>query len=428
MILIAIVASLVMGAGLFVWLDRDANESASAAASAGGITGKGDKLATTTKAPPTPDVLPDPGVPLGACKELTYTPPTSAESQIGRLCRPANQRDVAVILVHGGSGIGGSYAGMQRWADRLGAEGYVTLQAEYHLFTPGSSESPVFPRPEQDIKAAVQFLRGTGNALGIAKDRIVVQGMSAGARVGSVAFTTPNDPWFAGPNTYADISDEVNGFIGFYHPYDGTMQYASQYFGGSDSSTSAKVIERYDKADALANATNATGPAIFLVGERDWNIIVEQQNEFADAIKAKGLDASTFVYPRGGHGFDEGGSRLTRLGEQAATDALVWLNEQFPQTPERPAQLVTPDLSKSSSGTGQSGTTVPRRTRRPGTSPTTVWRSTTSKAGSGATTTIAGGAGGGDDSTPATSLTPTTPTPTTAPQPSTTGSPPTSTP
>ena len=161
----------------------------------------------------------------------------------GELCRPKeNQRDVAVMVIHGGSGISGSYEGMRRWANRYIAEGYVTFLPSYHLFNVGG-ESPVFPHPEQNIKAAVQYLRGTGNALGIDKDRIVVQGQSAGARVGAVAYTTPDDLLFTGPELYPDIADTVNGFIGFYHPYDGTMQYADQYFGG------VRVQHRHQGAD-----------------------------------------------------------------------------------------------------------------------------------------------------------------------------------
>ena len=419
-ILFVIVAAVALGAGLLAFLDRETTESASAAG--GGIVGEGDKAAAASTTPTTvPDVLPDPGVPVGGCKELAYTPPTSAEEHEGRLCRPVNQRDVAVILVHGGSGISGSPEGMIRWANRLNAEGYVTFQVGYHLFTPGSRERPVFPKPEQNMKAAVQFLRGSGNALGIRKDRIVIQGMSAGARIGSVAFTTPNDPWFSGPELYKGIGDEVNGFIGYYHPYDGTMQYAEQYFGGTDESRDPKVQERYSKADALGNAENAVGPAVFLTGDRDWSIIEEQQDEFAAALLAKGTQASAFVYAKGGHGFDEGGSRLSRLGEQSATDVLRWLNTQFPQTPAREAIVVTPDLARAPSGTGVTGTSVRPRARIPKTSQTTVGRSTTSRPGGSSTT---------DDVSPSSSAKPsttdgpsTTATPTTGP---TSSSPPSS--
>ena len=106
-----------------------------------------------------PDKLPDPQVGAGTCKVITYTPPTTrAAAARAESRRPVtNQRNVAVMVVHGGSGIGGGFEGMRSWANRLNPEGYVAFLPDYHLFTPGSSD-PVFPWPEQNIKAAVQYL------------------------------------------------------------------------------------------------------------------------------------------------------------------------------------------------------------------------------------------------------------------------------
>jgi acetyl esterase/lipase len=356
-----------------------------------------------------PDKLPDPQVAPGTCKVVTYTPSTARESQRGELCRPADdQRDVVVMVVHGGSGIGGSYQGMRSWADRLLAEGYVTFVPDYHLFTPGSG-GPVFPWPEQNVKAAAQYLRGTARALGVSRRNMVVQGMSAGARLGAVAYTTPNDPWFAGPELWPDIPDTVNGFIGFYHTYDGTMQYSSQYYGGPDDSETAAVRERWDKADALANAADAEGPALFITGSRDWDLIVTHQDAFASALRDAGQDAETVVITGGSHGFDTGtATRLSRLGEQAATEVLEWLNEQFPQDPSRPAMSADVDLASAPERTGEPPTTYQTR-RRP--SPSRSTTTTTRRAGSTTTT-----------SAPATSSTASTTTVTTVDPPTTSSS------
>jgi acetyl esterase/lipase len=346
-----------------------------------------------------PDPLPDPGVAPGTCEILTYTPETAREPQKGELCRPAtNQRNVAVMVVHGGSGIGGGFEGMRSWANRLVAEGYVVFLPDYHLFQPGSS-GPVFPWPEQNIKAAVQYLRGTARATGVSRRNIVVQGMSAGARVAAVAYTTPNDDWFAGPELWPDISDTVNGFIGFYHPYDGSMQYSTQYYGGTDDSADAKVRQRWDKADALANANDAEGPALFITGSRDWDLIVDQQDAFAEALRRDDLSAATVVIIGGSHGFDTGtASRLSRLGEQAATEVLRWLNDNFPQDPAREAQTADIDLANAPDRSGEPPTTFDTRRRpsssggststtKPASSSTTSSSSTSSTTSTQSTTT-----------------------------------------
>jgi acetyl esterase/lipase len=402
-----------------------------------GAAGNGDGQdlaagpAASTTAPPEPDKLPDPAVAPGTCKPMAYTPPTAKQAIFGELCRPKeNQRDVAVLVVHGGSGISGGYENMRRWANRYLVEGYVTFIPTYHLFNEGG-ESPVFPLPEQNIKAAVQFVRGVGNAIGIRKDRIVVQGQSAGARVGAVAYATGDDPWFQGNELHPGISDVVNGFIGFYHPYDGTMQYAYQYFGGDDTSKDPKTLDRLDKADALAHATNAQGPALFITGDQDWSVIIDQQNAFVDALHGKGLAASALVIKGGGHGFDEGGSRLSKLGEESAVATLQFLNDAFPQTPARGPQSGTADVNSAPTYTGAPPTTYATRPTNPGgyntprTTRTTIYRApSTTKPYVPSTTTPA-------PTSPPTTVPPSTRPPTTATPPTrpptTTATPPTTT-
>jgi acetyl esterase/lipase len=334
-----------------------------------------------------PDPLPDPGVAPGECEVVTYTPSTADDEHDGELCRPeGDQRDVAVMLVHGGSGIGGARTGMRPWATRLLAEGYVVFMPSYHLFSPGG-ESPVFPLPEQNLKAAVQYLRGTANATGIRRDRVVVQGFSAGARLGSVLYTHPDDDYFAGDELWPDISDEVNGLIAFYHTYDGTMQYATQYYGGTDDSRDEAVRERWDQADALASASEAVGPALFITGDRDWDLIEDHQQQFATRLRAARLDSTVVVIKGGSHGFDQSGStRLTRLGEQAAVEVLEWLNEEFPQDPERDASVSSVDLA---TAPDYSGTPPPTyETRRRVTSPVTRSTTTTVRSSGSTSTTV----------------------------------------
>jgi acetyl esterase/lipase len=322
-----------------------------------------------------------------------------------------------VVIVHGGAGIAGTFAGLRPWQTRLNAEGYVTLNIDYRLFTPGV-ESPVFPHPEQNVKAAVQFLRGTGSALGIRKDRIAVQGHSSGARLGAVAFTSPGDPWFAGPELWPGIADTVDAFVGFYHPYDGSMQHQAQYYGGPDDSPLPAVQERWARADSLANAGRAAGPALLLTGDEDWDIQIVHQEVFKAGLEGAGRPARTVVIEGGGHGFDEGdGTRLSRLGEQAAGDVLRFLDEAFAQDPPRPAMVAVPDLDGAPEGTGVPQTTfVPRPRQYP--TPTTTLRGAASSNRSAT-------ADGTSGRSPTTTARPPAPPPTVAPRPT---APPTSRP
>lgn len=282
---------------------------------------------------PTPVSLPDPGVAAGACVELTYTPPTAAEPQTAELCRPAPDappRDVGIVLVHGGSGVGGAPSDLAGWVEAYTGAGYTTLAVTYELFSTRGEDEAVFPRPEQDVKAAVQYLRGVGGWLGVADDRILVHGTSAGARLGSVALTSADHPAFAGTELWPDLTDRVDGLIAFYHTYDGSMQYASTYYGGPRDDRDTEVRRRWQLADALLNVERASGPALFFTGATDWEEQELQSAEFADALTRGGLPSEVVVVPRAGHGYDLGGGALTKLGRQSAEDAIAWIDSVFP--------------------------------------------------------------------------------------------------
>lgn len=273
--------------------------------------------------------LPDPGVVPGDCSEVTYTPPTALEAFEGDLCRPAVQsRDVAIILVHGGGGTSGSKEGMFAWSQAYLDEGYTTFAVDYTLFSSGQRQ-PAFPQPEQDLKTAVQYLRGTSAWLGVNPQRIVIQGLSAGARIGAVVYTTGNDAWFAGPTAWPDIADHANAFVGLYGTYDGTLQHERTYYGGDQDDDDPDVRARWARADAIANAEGAVGPAIFFSGEEDWGELITQMEDFSHELVKQGLPAESTVVENGEHGYDQGSRGLSRLGEQTLAQVLFWLDDQF---------------------------------------------------------------------------------------------------
>jgi acetyl esterase/lipase len=290
----------------------------------------GEASETTEAAAPT-STLPDPGVAAGTCSIVTYTPPTATEAFDGSLCRPPadTAKDSGVVLVHGGGGVAGNHTGLEAWASSYLQAGHTTLSIDYHLFDPGG-ESPVFPRPEQNVKAAVQFLRGSAPSLGLDPDRIALHGQSAGARLGAIAYTTPADPRFQGDELWPGVPDAVNAFIGFYSTYDGSHQYDLQYYGGSRDDADPAVREAWAAADAVANADAVPGPAALFTGSLDWAELITQQDLFAERIEAAGHQAPTFVAQGGEHGYDVSPVGLTPDGQIAAAFLVGWLDGVFP--------------------------------------------------------------------------------------------------
>jgi acetyl esterase/lipase len=260
-------------------------------------------------------------------RTVVYSPPGAPKRQ-GDLVLPRQHSDTIVVLVHGE----GTRKQMRGWADFYGRNGYPTLAIDYLVEKP-STPSPVYPKPQTDVKAAVQNMRERAGSLGVNPDRIVVQGFSTGAALGAQADVTPNDAFFDGPARYPNVSDAPAAFVGFYGRYDGGGQKdPTKYYGGPPDSSDPQVQERYAKADSIAQAAAAAGPALlFTVGNVDNPDPAGQSGVFSEALQTAGKDVTLTSVPGAGPSFDqEKSGRLTPAGQQAAQQVLDWLRARFP--------------------------------------------------------------------------------------------------
>jgi acetyl esterase/lipase len=249
-------------------------------------------------------------------KTVVYTPP-SAPKQRGDLVLPRTHATTIVVLVHGGSDAT-TKKQMRGWADYYAQHGYATFAIDYLVVTP-TTPSPVYPKPETDVKAAVQFLRQRAGSLAIDPDRIVVQGLSTGAALGAQTLVTPNDPYFGGPAHYPNVSDAPAAFIGFSGLYDGAQPDPTRYYGGPPDSSNPDVQQRYAKANSIAQAAGAAGPALLYAAE-GGDAAGQSASSFRDALQSAGKDVTLTVTPAPGSAFDE----------QTAPQVLDWLQARFP--------------------------------------------------------------------------------------------------
>jgi acetyl esterase/lipase len=237
--------------------------------------------------------------------------------------------DTMIVLVHGGNGTNGSRKQLRAWQDFYAGNSIASLSIDYLLYK-RSTPAPVYPQPERDVKAAVQWVRDNATDLQTDPDRIVVQGFDAGAALGAQAYVTPNDPYFAGPGLEPDVSDAPAAFVGFAGQYDGEQRDPEQYYGGPPDSDDPEVQERYEKANSIEHATGASGPSLLVQAAGGTPALVEQAQDFNDALVAAGVDSEVVLVPADDDDFDTAGKDLTPAGEVAAQQALAWLTERFP--------------------------------------------------------------------------------------------------
>lgn len=235
-----------------------------------------------------------------------------------------------MILGHGGGGYSGDRSTMQEWAAWYGGQGFVTLSVDYTLLGDGSPE-PVYPRPEQDLKAAVQWTRLQADRLGIDPQRILLHGSSAGARLAAQVLVTPGDPFFAGRDLWPGVADDAAGLIGFYGYYDGDTLEAERYYGGRPDDADPEVRRRWRQADSVARAGDASGPVLLFHGDVDGLITVAQTDRFGAALAEVGADVTTFIVTDADHAFDgRYGDLTTETGQDAAAEIETWLAQRFP--------------------------------------------------------------------------------------------------
>jgi acetyl esterase/lipase len=258
-----------------------------------------------------------------------YSPPGAPKRQ-GDLVLPREHADTIVVLVHGGDGATGTRKQMRGWADFYAERGYASLAIDY-LLVKSTTPAPVYAKPEIDVKAAVQYLRGRAGELKLNPDRIVVQGFDAGAALGAQTEVTPDESFFGGPGHYPNVSDKPAAFVGLYGLYDGKQRNPTRYYGGPPNSPDPKVKERYAKANSIAQAANAAGPALLVQGNSEQPDLVDSATKFRDALQGAGKDVTLTFVPEAAKGFDQDKTgALTLAGQRVAPQVLDWLQARFP--------------------------------------------------------------------------------------------------
>lgn len=128
----------------------------------------------------------------------------------------------AVVLVHGGGWIKGSYkdAAMTMIMLRLAKAGYVAASIQYRLTPTGAR----YPSQIEDCKCAVRYLRGNAEKYQIDAKHIGAMGGSAGGHLALLLGLTNKEDDLEGKgdlkSEYAQQSSSVQAVVNLFGPYD----------------------------------------------------------------------------------------------------------------------------------------------------------------------------------------------------------------
>ena len=141
-------------------------------------------------------------------------------SLLGDLYLPAGAGPFpALVAVHGGGWQAGARNAFQFWGPYLAARGYVLFAISYRLAKKGQK---MFPQAVNDVRAGVQFVRGSAAQIKVDPERIGLFGASAGAHLAALAALGGNST-FKGAypqDAYAAVSSKVKALVGVYGVYD----------------------------------------------------------------------------------------------------------------------------------------------------------------------------------------------------------------
>jgi len=147
-----------------------------------------------------------------------------AASLTGTLYVPRGQGPFAcMIAVHGGGWRLGTTDVFQHFAPWLASQGYVVFTPTYTLCKAGA---PSYPQAIQDIRAAVQFIRGRASEFRVSPERIGLMGESCGGHLTSMVALAGEDECFrANIGDFPDVSTRVRAVAPIYGIYDLAAQW-----------------------------------------------------------------------------------------------------------------------------------------------------------------------------------------------------------
>jgi acetyl esterase/lipase len=205
-----------------------------------------------------------------------------------------------IVWIHGGGWRGGSRTDSALallWRD----SGFAVASVDYRL-----SQQARWPAQIHDVKAAVRWLRGNADSLGLDTGRVVAWGESAGAHLASFLGVTGPADTLEGPVDSAAPGSHVHAVIDYYGATD-FLEYIPRRWTPWSSVGEllgcgvAKCKERARGASPIAYVDSGDVPFLIVHGTADSLVPISQSLRFDSALRAAGVPVAFFTVPDG-HG------------------------------------------------------------------------------------------------------------------------------
>ena len=230
-----------------------------------------------------------------------YMPPQSSNSA------PAP----VVVVIHGGAWRGGDRTELPRLNFYLASRGYLVASIDYRL-----APTFIYPIANEDVHAALSYLKQNAVALNLDAHRVALLGRSAGGHLALLEAYTANDPAIRGVVAIYPPTDLVYAYSHPTNPrvLDSTAVLES-FLGGSPES----AAEAYRGGSPVNFVTPASPPTLLIHGEHDDVVPVVHSERLDQRLSDAGVKHYFLCIPWGNHGCD---ANLSGPGGQLSVYAI----------------------------------------------------------------------------------------------------------
>jgi acetyl esterase/lipase len=231
----------------------------------------------------------------------------------GQLYSPKGEgKFPAVIAVHGGGWRLANLDNYQYLGPWLAERGYVVLAVTHRLSKPGQK---AFPEAVQDVRAAVQFVKGRAAELKVDPERVALIGDSSGGQLASLVALAGEHPLFKDGNSsdpHGSVCTQVEVAVSIYGVHDLARQYRHDLLARPRDQIVEKFLgvsllddrRPYFDASPLSYVSASRSATAFLLAWGTGDDIVDHRDQgepFLEALKQAGHYVRSVVLPGAPH-------------------------------------------------------------------------------------------------------------------------------
>lgn len=174
---------------------------------------------------------------------------------------------------------------------------------------PGSITKYTGMEMNENVKTGIRWAKSQAEKYGIDPERLGLTGASAGGYLATYAAVTPQAP--TGQGDLGKYGTDVAAAAVFFPPTDftlvdwsqGSLRRLERFFfeGGFDGKTPEEIAARSKELSPAQQVGDAAPPMLFIHGDADTTVKLEQSEIMVKALKDKGHSAELIVKKGGGH-------------------------------------------------------------------------------------------------------------------------------